>query len=230
MIFGIFSMPISARDKFILIVAFAFAAMFAIVVHEYSHAKVAVKCGDLTPKLAGRLTLNPAAHFDLFGLLMFFLLGFGWAKPVPINPDNFENKKKGTVLTSLAGVTANLLTALLFLGFLCLLNLIPKDAIYASVFGEIMFTLFFYFFLYGIMVNCSLMLFNLIPVNPLDGFRVVESLAGSTNKYVQLNYRFGNWPLFVILLLVSLIPDRYNMFTLFLGEVQKLILLILGSF
>ncbi|MCI7530197.1 MAG: site-2 protease family protein [Christensenellaceae bacterium] len=230
MIFGILSMPISARDKFILIVAFVFAAMFAIVVHEYSHAKVAVKCGDLTPKLAGRLTLNPVAHFDLFGLLMFLIIGFGWAKPVPINPDNFENKKKGTVLTSFAGVSANLFTALLCLGFLCLLNLIPESAIYASVFGEVMFTLFFYFFHYCIMVNCSLMLFNLLPIYPLDGFRVVEALAGSTNKYVQLNYRFGNLGLFIVLLLVSLIPDRYNMFSLFLGEVQKLILLILGSF
>lgn len=92
MIFSILTSSNSARDKFILIVAYALAAMFAIVIHEYAHARVAVKCGDLTPKLAGRLTLNPMAHFDVFGLVLFFLIGFGWAKPVPINPDNFGHK------------------------------------------------------------------------------------------------------------------------------------------
>ena len=134
MIFSILtSSNYSARDKFILIVAYALAAMFAIVIHEYSHARVAVKCGDLTPKLAGRLTLNPMAHFDVFGLVLFFLIGFGWAKPVPINPDNFGHKKRDTIFTSLAGIFANLLTAAVFLGVLCLINLIPEDAVYAPV-------------------------------------------------------------------------------------------------
>lgn len=114
MIFSILTSSNSARDKFILIVAYALAAMFAIVIHEYSHARVAVKCGDLTPKLAGRLTLNPMAHFDVFGLVLFFLIGFGWAKPVPINPDNFGHKKRDTIFTSLAGIFANLLTAAVF--------------------------------------------------------------------------------------------------------------------
>ena len=147
MIFSILtSSNYSARDKFILIVAYALAAMFAIVIHEYSHARVAVKCGDLTPKLAGRLTLNPMAHFDVFGLVLFFLIGFGWAKPVPINPDNFGHKKRDTIFTSLAGIFANLLTAAVFLGVLCLINLIPMDVVYASVFGEVLFNILFYLF------------------------------------------------------------------------------------
>lgn len=230
MIFSILRSSGSARDKFILIVAYAFAAIFAIVIHEYAHARVAVKCGDLTPRMAGRLTLNPMAHFDVFGLVLFFLIGFGWAKPVPINPDNFEHRKRGTILTAFAGVVANLLTAVLFLGLLCLLNLIPEDAVYASTFGEVLYYLFAYFFIYGIILNCSLMLFNLLPVIPLDGFRVVEAFAGPTNKYVKFMYRYGNWPLIVVLIAISFIPDRYNMFSLFLNKVYDLIFIILGSF
>lgn len=228
MIFSILTSSNSARDKFILIVAYALAAMFAIVIHEYSHARVAVKCGDLTPKLAGRLTLNPMAHFDVFGLVLFFLIGFGWAKPVPINPDNFVHKKRDTIFTSLAGIFANLLTAAVFLGVLCLINLIPMDVVYASVFGEVLFNILFYFFYFGIVLNCSLMLFNILPVFPLDGFRVVEALAGPTNKYVKFMYRYGSWPLIVVLIAISFIPAKYNMFNLFIGAVEKLIELALG--
>lgn len=230
MIFSILTSSNSARDKFILIIAYACSAIFAIVIHEYSHARVAVKCGDLTPKLAGRLTLNPTAHFDAFGLILFFLIGFGWAKPVPINSDNFEHKKRGMILTSLAGVFANLLTACVLLGLLCLINLIPNDAVYASTFGEVMYSLFAYFFIYGIILNCSLMLFNLLPVYPLDGFRVVESLAGPTNKYVKFMYKYGSWPLIVVLIAISFIPAKYNMFSLFLNEIYSLIFKILGAF
>ena len=230
MIFSILTSSNSARDKFILIVAYALAAMFAIVIHEYSHARVAVKCGDLTPKLAGRLTLNPMAHFDVFGLVLFFLIGFGWAKPVPINPDNFGHKKRDTIFTSLAGIFANLLTAAVFLCVLCLINHIPEDAVYASVFGEVLYFLVAYFLIYGIILNCSLMLFNILPVFPLDGFRVVEALAGPSNKYVKFMYRYGSWPLIVVLIAISFIPDKYNMFSLFLNAVYNLIFKVLGSF
>lgn len=203
--------------------------MFAIVIHEVAHAFAAVKNGDMTPKLAGRLTLNPAAHFDLFGMLMFLLIGFGWAKPVPINSDNFEHKKKGMLITSLAGITANLVMALIWLGLISLLALIPSAAIYKNVVGEVLFTLFFYFFYYSIMINCSLMLFNLLPVYPLDGFRVVETLSKPGNKYVNFMYKYGNWSLIVLLIIVNFIPAKFNMFSLFLGEVQDLIWLILTS-
>lgn len=229
MIFNIITSSLSARDKFILIVSFLCAVMFAIIGHEYAHAYAAVKNGDMTPKLAGRLTLNPAAHFDVFGMLMFLLIGFGWAKPVPINPDNFEKKKKGMLTTSLAGITANLVMALICLGLISLLALIPASAVYKTVFGEVCYTLFFYFFYYSIMLNCSLMLFNLLPVYPLDGFRLVETLAKPGNKYVEFMHRYGNWALIVVLLIANFIPARYNMFSLFLGKVQELIMLIVNS-
>ena len=85
--------------------------IIALVIHEYAHARVAVAMGDFTPKMMGRLTLNPKAHIDPIGLLMLFLVRFGWAKPVTINPRNFRDPKKGDILVSLAGPAANLLTA-----------------------------------------------------------------------------------------------------------------------
>jgi Peptidase family M50. len=117
MIFNILNLNASAQEKFVLIAAFAAAAMTSIMFHEFAHAYIALKNGDLTAKLSGRLNLNPRSHFDLFGLLMFFVAGFGWAKPVPINPDNFENKKKGVFTTAIAGVTMNLMLRLWRLGF-----------------------------------------------------------------------------------------------------------------
>lgn len=229
MIFNILISSNSPRDKFILIVSFLFAVVGAIVIHEFAHAFVAVKNGDMTPKLAGRMTLNPRAHFDLFGMLMFLLIGFGWAKPVPINPDNFEHKKKGMLTTALAGITANLIMALIWLGLFSLLALIPLSAVYKTTFGEVTYNLFFYFFYYSIMLSCSLMLFNLLPVYPLDGFRVVETLSKPGNKYVNFMYKYGNWSLIVLLIIANFIPERFNMFSLFLGEVQKLIWLIFSS-
>ena len=118
------------------------AVMVVVCLHEYAHAYVANKCGDSTPRLYGRLTLNPLAHFDPLGIIMFALVGFGWANPVPINPNNFKNYKRGCLLTSSAGVIMNYLCAFLFYPiFILVLNfVIPAvSGKYAEVF-------FFYLF------------------------------------------------------------------------------------
>ncbi|MDE5654828.1 MAG: site-2 protease family protein, partial [Clostridia bacterium] len=100
------------------IIAYLIAMIFAIIGHELSHGYVALWNGDKTAKFMGRLSPNPAKHFDLIGFAMMLLVGFGWAKPVPIDPRNFKNYKKGMVLTALAGVTYNLIMAII--GTLCL--------------------------------------------------------------------------------------------------------------
>ena len=102
-------------EKLILALAFLIVAAFSIVIHEFAHAWVAKLNGDLTAKARGRLTLNPVAHFDPVGVLMMLLVGFGWARPVPINPNNFTNYKRGMFTVSIAGVTANLIAAGLML-------------------------------------------------------------------------------------------------------------------
>ena len=89
------------------------AVVIVLTLHEFAHSYVAVKCGDPTPKWNGRLTLNPLRHFDLVGLLCFAFVGFGWAKPVPINPNNFKKYRLGMALTASAGVVMNYLTAFL---------------------------------------------------------------------------------------------------------------------
>lgn len=229
MIVNILTSDLSPRDKFILIVAFAAAAMVAIMGHECAHGFAALKCGDDTAKREGRLTFNPVAHFSLAGMLAFFLVGFGWAKPVPVDPDRFTDRKKGVFLTSVAGVAANLCMALVSLALLSLLALVPEASLAKSRFAEVIYLLAFQFVYYGILLNMSLMLFNLMPVYPLDGFRVIEALAKPENRYVEFMYRYGAPVLIIVLLGISFIPGRYNVFTLFLGGVDKLIDLILRS-
>ena len=111
MILSLITSGLSISEILISVVAVAVSATLAIVGHEVSHGYVALWCGDDTAKQAGRLSFNPLVHFDWIGLILLAFVGFGWAKPVPINPANFKNKKAGIILVSLAGITANLIMA-----------------------------------------------------------------------------------------------------------------------
>lgn len=141
------------------------ALLIALTIHEYAHARVAVWLGDNTPRVMGRLTLNPIAHLDPFGLIMLWLFKFGWAKPVPINPSNFKNWKKDTTLVSLAGPAANVIvaffTAILY-GVLGKMQLLS---------GGVEATLAFTY-----MYNIIFAIFNLIPLPPLDGSKILMNL------------------------------------------------------
>jgi Zn-dependent protease len=150
--------------------------LFAVTVHETAHGWVASKFGDNTAKRLGRLTLNPIKHIDMMGTIIIPLLCltfgnfiFGWAKPVPINPSNFRNIKRDSAIVAAAGPASNLLMALIWggiakLGFL-LLPQIGPNAQFLIYTGSA-----------GVMINCILMVLNLVPIPPLDGSRVVSSL------------------------------------------------------
>lgn len=140
--------------------------LIAMVVHEYSHARVAVAMGDMTPRLMGRLTLNPKAHIDPLGLLMLFIVHFGWAKPVMVNPRNFRDMRKGEILVALAGPASNLVVAFLTIVFMLLyarLGLPTTDG-------------FFTVMDYLVIININFALFNILPLPPLDGSRVLMTL------------------------------------------------------
>ncbi len=181
----------------ILGLALILSAVLSMVVHENAHGFVALKCGDDTAKKRGRLTFNPLAHFDYAGLILMLLVGFGWAKPVPINPFNFKNKKLGVVLVSIAGVVSNVLMA----GMSLLLIYFLYDYLVAicmmSSAVRLLGYLFVYFLQYMVVLNIMLAFFNILPICPLDGFRLVDSLLPSGNKYSTFMYKYGNIVLLV---------------------------------
>ena len=140
--------------------------VIAMVIHEYSHARVADLLGDYTPRMQGRLTLNPAAHVDPIGLLMLFIVHFGWAKPVQINPMNFSNPRRDDILVSLAGPASNLITSFVALIILVLLAKIdfPLSEGLLVVFNLI------------IIYNINFAIFNMLPIPPLDGSHILRNL------------------------------------------------------
>lgn len=140
--------------------------------HEFSHAYVAWKLGDDTPKLQGRVTLNPAAHIDPIGLLALIFIRFGWGRPVEVYPGNFKNRRRDSILVSLAGVTMNLMLAILVtLGLRLFVSLAPAGFILSGM-GNSVFMMFYYI----ILINLALMVFNLLPVPPLDGFNIITEI------------------------------------------------------
>lgn len=152
--------------------------IIAMVIHEWAHARVAYGLGDYTPKMMGRLTLNPTAHIDPFGLLLLLIAHFGWAKPVQINPYNFSNPKRDDILVSLAGPGANFVMAFITLVFMAIMAKIEypmTDGMY-MVFTSIM------------IININFGIFNLLPIPPLDGSHVLRQLLPDelAEKYDQL--------------------------------------------
>ena len=142
-------------------------ALISLPIHECAHGYSAYRMGDYTAKREGRLTLNPLAHFDIFGTIAMIFFGFGWAKPVPINPLNFENPKKGMMISSLAGPMSNIGLAFISM-VLYKLSYIPE---YMGISGAFLSTVQM-FLLYMITINITLGVFNLIPIPPLDGSRI----------------------------------------------------------
>ena len=155
-------------------VALAFIAvplLYSVVIHEVAHGWVAYRLGDPTAKWSDRLTLNPLKHLDLMGTLMLFLVGFGWAKPVPVNFNNIQDKRKGLIFVSSAGIVANILFAFTALLFLRLFSLSPSKTAVLLVH-------------YVVQINITLAALNLIPIPPLDGSKILMGIAPVRTQYL----------------------------------------------
>ena len=169
-----------------------FVVFCTLPIHEFAHAVVADRLGDPTARRNGRLTINPLAHLDWMGCLMIVLVGFGYAKPVPVNMRNFKNPKAGMAAVAFAGPVSNLLMALLFLILRWVFGLYVSGS-----FAEIL-TWFFYYAAY---INVSLAVFNLLPIPPLDGSRIATALIPNKYYYKIMQYeRYIMIGLFLLLL------------------------------
>ena len=170
-----------------------FLALLVILpVHEFAHAFVAVKSGDVTPKLYGRYTLNPIAHFDPIGLICLIFAHFGWAKPVPVNPNNFKHRTLDSFLVAVAGVFANYVIAFIAYPLLVLdIRYVPDFYYFTDV---LYYTLYFLFY-----VSLSLAVFNLLPIYPLDGFRVVDTFVKRPNRAYYVYKKYAQYLLFALI-------------------------------
>lgn len=162
--------------------------LITITIHEFAHAKVADILGDPTPRLAGRLTLNPISHIDPIGLLMLILVRFGWAKPVPINPYNFRDPRKGSLMVSLAGPLSNFIFA--WIVAIIFRNLtIEYDPIIAQILS------------YTVWINLALGVFNLIPVPPLDGSHILEYFLPAHRSDIMLRLQQNGFLILIFIIL-----------------------------
>ena len=165
-----------------LVLSRVFVVFFCMPIHESAHAWMAAKMGDNTSKNLGRITLNPFAHLDLFGTIMIFLFGIGYAKPVTVRERNFKDPKKGMALTALAGPASNLLMAFIFswIYYIFLFFTMRSDSAAIQL-----VQLFFYYAFY---VNVSLAVFNLLPIPPLDGSKVLAMIIPTKYYFKYLQY------------------------------------------
>lgn len=178
-------------DKIVKYISIFLALIVVLPLHEFAHAFVADKSGDFTPRVSGRYTLNPLAHFDPIGLIMFVLAGFGWAKPVPINPANFKHYKLDSFLVSSAGIIANYLTAFVFLPLFYLSLYVPEFGLFTTVLQTTL--------LYIVNLSLVFCVFNLIPIYPLDGYRIIDCFIKRRNKFY---YNYRTYGIFVLYALV----------------------------
>lgn len=201
MLFDIFRGNADFLEIMIGLFSRLFVVFCTMPIHEYAHALIATKLGDETPRLSGRLTLNPMAHIDPLGALMIFLCGFGYAKPVSVNPRNFKDPKKGMAITAIAGPVSNLLMGFVFVvistAFLNIVNMsgnVTEENYY-------ILSAVYSFLYFAAAINVNLAVFNLLPIPPLDGSRILQLLIPAKYYYKFLQYeRYVVIVVFVLIL------------------------------
>jgi len=162
--------------------------LFSLTVHEYSHGRMALRLGDDTAQRLGRLSFNPLRHLDILGVLFFYFVGFGWAKPVPVDPRNFEHPRRDMMYVAIAGPLSNIALAVCCSFFIRLIS--PE------------FSYLFVILAYGIWINVALAIFNMLPMYPLDGSSVLKGMVSQKIAERMTNLdRFGAFLIIGVFLL-----------------------------
>ena len=182
------------------------AALIAIIIHEVAHGYTAYLMGDKTAKTDGRLSLNPFKHIDWIGAVCLVLFHFGWAKPVPVNPYFFKNRRAGIVFVSLAGPLSNFILTILAIIALCICDTLTLNV------------LFFQFFYTLSTVSLGLGIFNLIPIPPLDGSKIFAQILPISTRIKYLNFERYGWVILFLLI-------YFGNFTTYLGIARDHILI-----
>ncbi len=219
----LFNSDLTPQDAVIHFLITIFVYMISLSVHEFAHAFTAFKCGDSTAKQAGRMTLNPFKHLDMFGFLMFIFLGVGWAKPVPINPLNFKKYKTGTRIVSISGVVANLILVILSAILIVVLAMTVG-------FGGVALGYVYTILIYLIIVNGFLFMFNILPIPPLDGFNFISTFMKSENKFIKFMAKNG-FRVLIGLILFGMITDLlfgFDLFSMYLSLLSDAVFKIIS--
>lgn len=211
---------------------FLLALIICFTVHEFAHAYFANKFGDPTAKLLGRVSLNPAVHLDLLGTLLLLIGGFGWAKPVPVNRDNFSRPRLMGIVVSAAGPLSNLLLGFVAIIIYCMLF---QFHVFESMENQRVAQALILFFKNLISLNLFLFVFNLIPLPPLDGYRIVEDIAPTSLRRKLQQYE--QWSVLIFLLILVIPPVRawtieplYALTNIMSGQFAKMAYLLFGWF
>ncbi len=186
--------------------------LISLTVHEFSHGYIAYRLGDMTAKNEGRLTLNPIKHLDPIGTIMMFVARIGWAKPVPINPYFFRDRKKGTMLVSVAGPLSNLLMAFIAI-FIYKIFVLSMYGMLIAGNKPLIYLVDFLILFFS--VNLSLAVFNLLPVPPLDGSKILSGVLPSETyfRFMQYERMIGMVFLFVVIVFPGVLGSILGFFT-----------------
>lgn len=190
-------------DVVLGIIALLMAIAVAIPFHEFAHAWVAKKEGDYTAAAYKRCTPAALAHFDIYGFFMMMFFGFGWAKPVPVNPNNFKRGRLSRFLVSIAGVVMNLLLGVVFMFIFMLIFKLSPDFYASSNYGYLLYM----FLSYSISMNFGLAIFNLLPIYPFDGYNVIDSMCKQENGYLRFAKKYST-----VIFILLIITGVYDLF------------------
>ena len=218
----------SANVPFLTLLLQIFAVLSALFIampfHEFAHAFAAKREGDFTAAAHKRYTLAPLAHIDKIGFIFLFLFGFGWAKPVPVDPRNFKRGRLSSFFVSVAGIVTNLLLGIFFLFIYFLIYKLFPTFYTSSLIGEI----YYAFLNASIVLNFSLAFFNLLPIYPLDGYRILASFSKFDNEFLSFMRRYSFF-IYILLMLTGIYSFLFsNIMGALINGLSDLFIIILG--